>query len=256
MSDVIRTQVSDGVGIITLNRPAVKNALNLELRTALQDAVESMDASREVHVFVLTGAGGTFCAGRDLTAAQAGEPIYRNRQEAARSFQRSGARKPVIAAVEGYALGGGFELALSCDLIVAAETARFGLPEVKRNVVAIGGGLIRLPLRVPYHLAMTWALTGEMISPATLAQWGVVTEVAEDGGALDAALRLSARISANGPSAVRATKEIIRNCHEWAGEDEAWDAQMAIAEPALTSPDRDEGIRAFFEKRDPVWTDV
>lgn len=255
MSNLVNTAIEGGIGVVELNRPEVRNALNLDLRLAFQEAVDSMDDDPNVHVIILTGAGETFCAGRDLKAAQAGEPLYRNRVEASRTFQRASARKPVIAAVEGYALGGGFELALSCDLIVAAENARFGLPEVKRNVVAIGGGLIRLPLRVPYHVAMKWALTGDMISPAELQRWGAVAVVTDPGGAVDAAKDLSRAITGNGPSAVRATKEIVRRCYEWASEAEAWDAQMAVAEPALTSPDRAEGIRAFFEKREPVWTD-
>lgn len=256
MSNVVLTHIEDGIGVITLNRPEVKNALNLELRLAFQSAIENMDEDPEVRAIILTGAGNTFSAGRDLKSAQRGEVLYRNRHEAARTFQRAGAQKPVLAAIEGYALGGGFELALSCDLIIAATTARFGLPEVKRNVVAIGGGLIRLPQRVPYHVAMKWSLSGEMITPEELQQWGVITTVAPDGNALEAAIELSRQITSNGPSAVRATKEIIRNAYEWGSEREAWDAQMAMAEPALTSPDRDEGIKAFFEKREPTWTDL
>lgn len=255
MRNLVNTTIENKTGIIELNRPDVRNALNLALRLEFQAAVEAMDEDPKVQVIILTGAGRTFCAGRDLKAAKAGELLYRDRLEASRTFQRAGTRKPVIAAVEGYALGGGFELALSCDLIIAAESAKFGLPEVKRNLVAIGGGLIRLPVRAPYHVAMNWALTGKMIAPAELERWGIVAQVTEHGGALNAAKLLSREITANGPSALRATKEIIRNSHEWGSEKEAWDAQMAMADPALKSTDHSEGIQAFIEKREPRWVD-
>ncbi|MEW2353334.1 crotonase/enoyl-CoA hydratase family protein [Spirillospora sp. NPDC029432] len=251
----VRTEIRGEAGIVTLDRPRVRNALNLELREAMQAALDGFDADPAVAVIVLTGAGGNFCSGRDLKAAAAGEPMYAGRAAQLAAFTRTSTRKPVIAAVEGYALAGGFELALSCDLIVASREAVFGLPEVRRNLVAIGGGLLRLPLRMPYHLAMRLALTGEHVDAALLAEAGVVTTLAEPGRALDESLALAGRIAANGPSAVRATKEIVRRAFEWGGEAAAFDAQLAAAEPALASPDRQEGIRAFLEHRDPVWTD-
>jgi enoyl-CoA hydratase len=251
----VLTETRGDTGIVTLNRPRVRNALNLELREAMQAALDGFDADPAVTVIVLTGAGGNFCSGRDLKAAAAGEPMYTSRAAQLAAFTRTSTRKPVIAAVEGYALAGGFELALSCDLIVASREAAFGLPEVRRNLVAIGGGLIRLPLRMPYHLAMQLALTGEHVGAERLADAGVVNELAAPGEALAAALGLAGRIAGNGPSAVRATKEIVRRAFEWGGEAEAFDAQLAAAEPAMSSPDRQEGIRAFLERRDPVWTD-
>ena len=250
----VLTDVRGEVGVLTLNRPEVRNALNLALREALQHALHEFDGDPRVAVVVLTGAGGNFCSGRDLKAAAAGEPMYRDRPAQQAAFARTSIRKPVIAAIEGYALAGGFELALSCDLIVAARDARFGLPEVKRNLVAIGGALFRLPRRIPYHAAMELALTGDQVGAEQLASWGVVS-LAEPGGALEAALELAGRIGGNGPSAVRATKEIVRRSVGWSSEADAFDAQLAAAEPALSSPDRQEGIAAFLERRAPVWRD-
>jgi enoyl-CoA hydratase len=254
MSVVITEKVGE-VGVVTLNRPEVRNALNIETRMAMRAALDAFDADRDVLAVVLTGAGGTFCAGRDLKAAAAGEPMYPNRRAALEAFNRTTISKPVIAAVEGWVLAGGFELALSCDLIVAGESARFGLPEVARNLVAIGGGLVRLPRRMPYHVAMEMALTGESRTAEELARWGIVSRVVPAGEALAAAIALGDVLAANGPSAVRATKEIIRASYDSVPEHQAFDAQLAVAEPAISSPDGVEGIRAFNEKRAPVWTD-
>lgn len=254
MSVILRDKHGD-VGIVTLNRPSVRNALNLEIRAELKRALDDMDADRDVLAVVLTGAGGAFCAGRDLKAVQAGEPMYPNRKAALESFNRTSIAKPVIAAVEGWALAGGFELALSCDLIVAAEDARFGVPEVKRNLVAVGGALIRLPRRMPYHLAMELALTGESWTASAMERWGIVNRVVPAGAALGAACDLARQIAGNGPSAVRATKDIVRTSCYSASEREAFDAQIPAAEPALASPDGEEGVRAFLEKRPAVWVD-
>jgi enoyl-CoA hydratase len=253
--DVVLTEKRGDVGVITLNRPEVRNALNLEVRAAMRAALDRFDADRGVLAVVLTGAGGTFCSGRDLKAAAAGEPMYPSRRAALDSFNRTTIAKPVIAAVEGWVLAGGFELALSCDLIVAGESALFGLPEVTRNLVAIGGGLLRLPRRMPYHVAMELALTGESWPAETLAKWGVVNRVVPTGEALEAALGLADKLAANGPSAIRATKEIIRAAYDSTPEHHAFEMQIAAAEPALSSPDGAEGIRAFNEKRRAVWTD-
>lgn len=161
-------------------------------------------------------------------------------------------RKPLIAAVEGYAAGGGFELCRACDLIVAARTAKFGLPEVRHNVVALGGGLFRLPRRIPYHLAMELALTGEVRDAEFFQKLGIVNRVTEEGGALDEALRFATSLLANGPTALSATKEIIRRSADWS-EEEAWHEQLTYARRALDSEDRKEGLKAFAEKRKPRW---
>lgn len=252
---VVLSEKRGDVGIITINRPEVRNALNLAVRAGMREALDDFDSDPDVLVVVLTGAGGSFCSGRDLKAAAAGEPMYPSRRAALESFNRTTIAKPVIAALEGWVLAGGFELALSCDLIVAAEDARFGLPEVTRNLVAIGGGLLRLPRRMPYHLAMELALTGDTWTTPDLAKWGVVNRVVPPGEALDAALTLATTLAGNGPSAIRATKEIVRAAFDSATEQQAFDMQLAAAEPALSSPDGAEGIRAFNEKRPPVWAD-
>jgi enoyl-CoA hydratase len=252
-SDVIRTERRGAVEIITLNRPRVYNAINLELREAIQDAFDRFDADDDAAVAVFTGAGGNFSSGRDLKAAARGEPNYRTRDAQVNGFSRLGAEKPVIAAVEGYALAGGFELALACDLIVAARDAKFGLPEVRHSIVALGGGLVRLPRRMPYHAAMMMALTGDQYPAADLHGWGIVGVLADPGAALDAALRLAERIRLGGPLAIRATKEIVRRSYDWGSERDAWDAQLSIARPALDSPDHAEGLRAFGEGRAPAW---
>jgi enoyl-CoA hydratase len=161
-------------------------------------------------------------------------------------------RKPLIAAVEGFAVGGGLELCLSCDLIVAARTAMMGLPEVRHNVVAVGGGLFRLPRRIPHHLAMELILTGEFRDAEFFHQMGLVNRLVEPGAALDEALRLADTILVNGPTALAASKEIAFAASEWT-EDEAWVAQWPIAERALNAEDRTEGLAAFAEKRKPVW---
>ncbi|MEU9454179.1 crotonase/enoyl-CoA hydratase family protein [Streptomyces sp. NPDC048277] len=251
---VVLSEIRDRVGILTLNRPRVRNALDLQLREEMQRVLKEFDADPAVRAVVLMGAGGSFCSGQDLKAAAAGEPMYRDRAAQQSAFNRTSVRKPVIAAVQGHCLAGGFELALSCDLIVADRDASFGLPEVRRNLVAVGGGLIRLPLRIPYHRAMELALTGEPVGAEKMAEWGVVSRVVDPGTAPGAAVDLGRLIGRNGPTAVRATKEIVRRAHAWGSEADAFDAQLAAAEPAFSSPDRKEGVAAFLEKRDPVWT--
>lgn len=244
---------SGAIEVITLNRPRVYNAINLTMRKAIQQALERADDDPAVSLAVLTGAGGNFSSGRDLKATLEGESAYSSRRDHQRAFVRASVGIPVIAAVEGYALGGGLELALACDLLVASRTALFGLPEVQRNMVAIGGGLLRLPQRIPYHAAMYLALTGEPATAEELHAWGAVNELSEPGHALDVALELGGRIAENGPSAVRATKEIVRRVHDPVVDNERFEAHLMMAEPAMRSPDRQEGLRAFVERRRPHW---
>jgi enoyl-CoA hydratase len=245
------TERRDQTLVIKLNRPAARNAINLETAELVGAAMAKLDADDEIAVGVLTGAGGTFCAGMDLKAFLAGERA----EIPARGFGglvESPPDKPLIAAVEGYALAGGFELALACDLIVAAEDAAFGIPEVKRSLVAVGGALIRLPLRMPYNVAMELALTGRMLEAASAHELGVVNRLAPPGEALEAALGLAAEIAENGPLAVRASKQIMRRAGDWT-EAEAFAAQRPIADPVFDSEDAREGARAFAEKRPPHW---
>lgn len=250
MSEVERER-RDGVLVITLNRPEVRNAVNAALARGVAEAIDELEGDDGLRTGVLTGAGGTFCAGMDLRAFVQGEsPSIEGRGFA--GLAEAPPRKPLIAAVEGFALAGGFEVALSCDLIVAAEDARFGLPEVKRGLVAAAGGLIRLPKRIPYHLAMELALTGDPVEAPIAHQWGVVNRLAPSGGALLAALELAGAIARNGPLALDASKEIVRGTLDWT-EAEARERQGELVGRVLGSEDAREGATAFAEKRDPVW---
>ena len=251
MSDEVLTERRDGVLLITINRPDAKNAVNQAVAQGVAAAVDELDGDDELRVAVLTGAGGTFCAGMDLKAFLAGEvPVIEGRGLAGLTSRPP--RKPLIAAVEGWALAGGFEVALACDLVVAAETARFGVPEVKRGLVAAAGAALRLPSIVPMPIALELLLTGDPVDAARAAQLGLVNRVVPEGTAVDAALELAARIAANGPLAVAATKEVARSASDWTTE-EGWRRQDEILGPVFVSEDAQEGAAAFAEKRDPVW---
>lgn len=250
----VLTEVVDGVLVVTINRPEARNAINTETARAIGDAMDRLDGDPTLVSGIITGAGGTFCAGMDLVAFLAGEkPSIPGRGFA--GIVEGPPAKPVIAAVEGYAIAGGFEIALACDMIVAADNAKFGLPEVKRGLVAAGGGLMRLPRRVPYHLAMEWALTGEMIPAETAHRVSLVNRLASPGSALDVALALARTIAANGPLAVAATKQIIVEAPEWSAA-EMFEKQRAISVPVRESEDAKEGARAFKERRAPRWRGV
>jgi enoyl-CoA hydratase len=246
----ILTERRGHVFVITINRPEARNAFDGASAQAMSAAVDALEADDDLFVAVITGAGGNFSAGADLKAAARGE-----RATTARGgfgFFGKPPRKPVIAAVEGFAVGGGFELCLACDLIVAAKTAKFGLPEVRHNVVAIGGGLFRLPRRIPYHVAMELALTGEFRDADFFRGYGLVNRVVETGQALDEAVRLAESLLVNGPTALAASKQIMSHSANWTDE-QAWREQMAYARTAIESEDRKEGLAAFAEKRKPVW---
>lgn len=253
MSDQpVLVDAADGVMTITLNRPEAKNAANRALAEGIAAAMDELDSNDSIQVAILTGAGGTFCAGMDLKAFVSGEvPMVEGRGFAGVAEQPP--RKPLIAAVEGFALAGGLELALACDLIVSAENAKFGIPEVKRGLVAGAGGLLRLPRQIPPRLAMELALTGDFIDAPRAYEMGLINRVVEPGKALDAARELAARISANGPLAVRVTKEILVSSPDWT-QDEMWQKQQTLMQPIFTSEDAVEGAKAFAEKRQPVWT--
>ena len=251
MADAVLTECSDGIAVITINRPEARNAVNGEVARGIAAAVEEFDGSADVRVLILTGAGGTFSAGMDLKGFLAGE----SPNVAGRGFGGIAERppaKPVIAAVEGYALAGGFEIALSCDMIVASEAARFGLPEVRRGLVAGAGGLLRLPRRVPYHLAMEIALTGEHFTAERLRQAGLVSSVVGVGEALAGARELAARVAQGAPLAVAASKRVVVESADWASG-EAFARQGEVIGPVFVSADAMEGAAAFAEKRAPVW---
>jgi enoyl-CoA hydratase len=245
------TDVSDGVAVITINRPEARNAINSEVARGIAEAVDQLDASKDVQVLILTGAGGTFSAGMDLKGFLSGDsPAFGDRGFGG-LVQRPPV-KPVIAAVEGYALAGGFELVLACDLVVASEEARFGLPEVRRSLVAGAGGLLRLPKRIPYHMAMEIALTGEHYPASRLQQAGLVNRLVPAGQALDAAKELAGRVALGGPLALAATKRVIIESADWPAA-EAFQRQGELIMPVFVSADAREGALAFAEKRQPVW---
>src|SRR5438477_3725625 len=214
MPDAVTVEVDGGIAVITIDRPQARNAVNEAVASGIAAAFDELDPRPDVAAMVLTGAGNTFCAGMDLKGFLTGE----NPTAGGRGFGGITARPPVtpiVAAVEGYALAGGFEIALACDLIVASEEAVFGLPEVTRGLVAAAGGLFRLPRRVPYHLAMEIALTGGHVLAPRLHQAGLISGLVPTGAALEAARVLAAKVAANAPLAVAATKRIIVESAGW-----------------------------------------
>jgi len=248
----LQTRREGPVWIITIDRPEVKNAIDAATARDMNAAMDALDDDDTLFLGIITGAHGVFSAGADLKAAARGGPPAR----AARGqfgLCETPPGKPLIAAVEGLAFGGGFEICLACDLIVAATDACFALPEVKHNLVALGGGAIRLPHRLPYHVAMEAALTGAALSAELLKGYGVVNRIAARGQALEAALALAAELLRNGPTALAATARIMR-ASSAAGEQKLWRAQRDLAATALHAEDRDEALRAFTEKRAPEWS--
>jgi enoyl-CoA hydratase len=252
MSDAVLTEVQDGVAVITINRPEARNAVNGAVAKGVAGALDEFDARKDVSVLVLTGAGGTFSAGMDLKGFLTGDSPLAEGRGFGGIVERPPA-KPIIAAVEGYALAGGFELALACDLIVASSEAKFGLPEVKRGLVAGAGGLLRLPKRIPYHAAMELALSGAHYPASRLAELGLVNQVTEPGEALSAARALAAKIAENAPLALAATKRVIVESPDWSSE-EQFAKQGEIINPVFGSKDAMEGAAAFAEKRRPEWS--
>ncbi len=250
-TDLVLTERIDGVLTITINRPAQKNAVNREVAVQLASALDVLDADPALSVGVLTGGGGTFSAGMDLKAFARGEtPILPGRGFG--GITQAVVRKPLIAAVEGWALGGGFEMALACDLIVAADTAKFALTEVKRGLIAGEGGVIRLPQRLPYHVALKVLLTGEPISAVDANQYGLVSELTASGAALTAAQQLAQRVTVNAPLALAKVKQVLRDT-QGLNDVEAFKRQTAEAYSLLDTEDAHEGALAFAEKRAPVW---
>ena len=236
---------------ITIDRPEARNAVNGDVARGIAAATDEFDARADVRAIVLTGAGGTFCAGMDLKGFLSGDEP----RAAGRGFGGMTERppaKPVIAAVEGYALAGGFELVLSCDLVVASEEAKFGLPEVRRGLVAGAGGLLRLPKRIPYHVAMEIVLTGEHFTAARLAEVGLVNKLVPAGEALAAAKEFAGRIALGAPLALAASKRVVVESADWTSA-EAFARQAEIIIPVFGSKDAMEGAGAFAEKRPPVW---
>ena len=250
----VHVEADAGVLLTTITRPEARNAINGAVAQGIADALDNLDHDMALRVGILTGGGGTFSAGMDLKAFVQGERPYVGDRGFAGITMRS-ADKPLIAAVEGWALAGGFEIALSCDLIVASSEAKFGIPEAKRGLVAAAGGLFRLPKRIPYHVAMELALTGDPVDAQRGYELGFVNHVVEPGQAVGKARELAAVIAKNGPLAVAGSKKIVRGAHDWE-ESEAWQKSGEIAGPIMGSHDAQEGARAFAEKRDPIWQGV
>jgi len=239
----------DRVMVITLNRPEAMNAINGALSHGLLNAVRELDADDSLTAGVITGMGRGFCSGMDLKAFARGEDIG-----PLITFIREGCSKPLIAAVEGFALAGGCEIALTCDLLVAAKGAKIGIREVKVGLFAGAGGVFRLPARVGYARAMEMALTGEPISAEVAMESGMLSELTEKGGALDAAIGWAERIAENAPLAVAASKTLVRAAGQGHDEDTLWKIQEPLSKKVFTSNDAKEGPLAFAEKRAPKWT--
>ena len=253
MSDeAVLTDERDGVLVITINRPEARNAINGDVARGIAAALDRLDDEDGLWVGVLTGGGGFFSSGMDLKAFLAGDvPVIEGRGLG--GLTEKSPRKPLIAAIEGYAVAGGFELVLACDLVVAAEGARLGVPEVKRALIAGAGAAIHLPQRIPPAIAMEMLLTGEPITAARAAELGLVNRVVPSGTALDAAVALAREVAANGPLAVAVTKEIATSSRDWSTA-EGWQKQSELMMPVFGSQDAQEGATAFAEKRPPVWT--
>ena len=249
----IRTERRGGILIVTIDRPHVRNAMNAAAACGLSDALDTIDADPSIFIAILTGAGGWFSAGADLKVAAIEGNSGATTERGAMGMCRRPPAKPIIAAVEGIALGGGFEMVLACDLVIAAEDARMGLPEVRFNLVATGGGLLRLPRRIPPNLAAEVALSGTPYPAEFFHRHGLVNRLVPPGQALDQALALATQLLVNGPTALAATARILRQATSWS-EEEGWTAQRDLAAAALDSADRREGVRAFVEKRPPRWT--
>ncbi|MGI8921189.1 MAG: crotonase/enoyl-CoA hydratase family protein [Solirubrobacteraceae bacterium] len=249
--NAVLTERRGRVALITINRPDQRNAVNAAVAQGIAAALDELDAEAELSVGVLTGAGKGFCAGMDLKAFVTGERPWAGDRGFAGITQRS-SDKPLIAAVEGFAVAGGLEIALSCDLLVAAQGAKLGVPEVKRSLVAAGGALLRLPRALPRNLAMELALTGDPIDAERAYELGMVNRLAAPGEAVQAALELAESIAANGPLALAATKRILTEASDWP-DAEFFERQGGIVGAVMASEDAREGATAFAERRAPVW---
>jgi enoyl-CoA hydratase/carnithine racemase len=255
MTSGVEVHVEQNVGVLAINRPAVRNAIDLHTAEEIAAALDDFEARPEIRAIVITGRNGIFSAGMDLKALTATNrrPITASR--GAFGVVEKPPAKPMVAAVEGAALGGGLEIALSADVIVVAENAKLGLPEVARGLVATAGGVLRLPSRVPRAVALEMIMTGAPISADRAYQIGLVNQVVPEGTALARAVDLAQAIAANAPMAVRAAKAVALNSVHW-GDSDGFVLQRRYTDPVRESADAAEGARAFVEKRPPVWQDA
>lgn len=254
MGDVIRIERRSTTGIVTIDRPEARNAVSPEVTTGMTSALDGLESDESVRAVVVTGAGSVFCAGADLKVAAEGRirEIAHPEHGFAGITQRK-LRKPTIAAVNGDALAGGFEIVLACDLVVAAEHARFGIPEVRRGLMAVAGALVRLPKRVPMAVAKELAMTGDPIDAARAVALGLANRVVPAARVVDEAVAIAERIGEHAPLAVRRSKQILEESLE-RPEPDAWERQWELSAEVFTHPDAQEGPRAFAEKRAPRWT--
>jgi enoyl-CoA hydratase len=250
--DVLLTEQHGHTLLLTINRPEARNALNGAVARAMAAALDRLDEDDDLRVGVLTGAGGTFSSGMDLKGFLTGDLPHVEGRGLAGLTERP-PRKPLIAAIEGYALAGGCELVLACDLVVAAEDAKLGVPEVKRGLVAAGGAAMLLAQRIPRAAALELLLVGDPVGAQRAHELGLVNRVVPSGTAVEAALELAARIGDNGPLAVAVSKQVALEAADWSWE-EGWGKQMELIAPVFVSADAQEGATAFAEKRPPNWT--
>ena len=251
---VVEYRTEGHLAVITLNRPEARNAVNPEVAYELEAAVDVTEADPDVWLAILTGTPPAFCAGADLkaVASDGGRGIHTERGGFA-GFVKRGRAKPMIAAVEGPALAGGTEIVLACDLVTAGRSATFGIPEVKRSLVACAGGLFRLGRKIPLNVAMECTLTGDPITAERAYGFGLVNTLTEDGGAMEAARELAARVLANAPVSVRESRAVVADC-TFGPDSEAWHASAQAMSKAVHAEDHREGLTAFIEKRPPQWT--
>ena len=239
--------------VLTIQRPHARNAIDAETAEAMNAAMDRIDDDPDIFMAIITGSGEHFCAGADLKAVAAKGSSGTMQPRGSFGICAKPPEKPLIAAIEGAAVGGGLEIALACDLIVAARDARLGLPEVKRNLVAMGGGLLRLPRRLPYYVAAEIALSGDLFPAQFLYHHGLINRISAPGEALKDAIAWAEQLMQNGPTALAASISILRRASDWSLT-QGWQEQRSLARPALESQDRQEGVRAFVEKRRPVWS--
>lgn len=252
-AELVTFERRGNIALLTLNRPNARNAISPEVSQTMAGLLDEIEADATMRAVVLTGAGEVFSAGADLKVVAQGNAndIARGKGGFAGVVTRN-FPKPLIAAVNGPALAGGFEIVLSCDLVVAAETARFGIPEVKRGLMAAAGGLIRLPKRVPLTIALELAMTGDPIDASRALQLGLVNRVVPADRVVAEAIALAERIGENSPIAVRGSRQLVREAAELS-EAEGWTRTLELMMPVFESGDAIEGATAFAEKRPPVW---
>lgn len=252
--EFVRYELNDHIVTITIDRPKARNAVDGPVTDGLEAAIDALEADDDAWVGIITGTPPVFCAGADLRAVGRGEAeLMQTDRGGFAGIVKRDRTKPLIAAVEGPALAGGAEIALACDLIVAATNSTFGIPEVKRGLVAAAGGNFRLGRKIPFNLAMEAALTGDPIDCATALRHGLVNAAAEPGGVLDAALTLARRITANAPVSVRETRAIVIE-GTWADDSVGWKRSREGTAAVMATEDVNEGVNAFLEKRAPRWT--